>query len=431
MKSHFFVLLLSLTLSAAAADKPAPVSIEALVASTLANNPELKFYEAEILAAKAIHRVAGRPDNPQLSVDAGRMRVVNLSDTDPTRVSSIGVGYAVTLAQPVEWPGRLSLRKAIAERDIKLAELGLGQFRAILAGRVRSLGHALSMQQQNVTAADEVAQRFSLVRDVLVQRDPSGAAPVLEAHIIEAAAVGVQRRAGDATVLMQKTLLELNQLMGRRADTPLVVRRTNFELLPMPELPALLIQAADGNFDLRVRRAELEQQGLRVALAKNERRPTFTIGPTVQDQLPGGRQTLIGISVSVPLPLWKSGKENVDAAEARRIQAEAILNALMRDTERKITEAVIILNVQRGRLAEWKPESVKTFRESAAAADNHYRLGAVPVSSYLEMQDRYLQALEAVNATKLDALQAALDLEQLLGGDRPLVRTLADEPVKP
>ena len=40
-------------------------------------------------------------------------------------LGTVLAGYAVTLAQPVEWPGRLSLRKAIAERDIKLAELGL------------------------------------------------------------------------------------------------------------------------------------------------------------------------------------------------------------------------------------------------------------------------------------------------------------------
>lgn len=425
------VVLLLLCLPAHAEDKPVPKSIEHLVSMTLALNPELKYYEAEILAAQAAHRVAGKPDNPQLNTDFGRMRVVNLSDTDPSHTYNYGYGYAVTLAQPIEWPGRLGLRKAIANGDVKLAELGLARFRSFLAGRVRSLGYALAMQQQNAEAASEVAQRFGAVRDVLVQRDPGGAAPLLEMRIIEAATVGVQRRAGEAAVLMQKTLLELNQLMGRRADTPLVVKRADFELSKLPELNTLLAQAAQQNFDLRVRRTELEQQGLRVELAKNERRPTFTVGPTIQDQLPGGRQTLIGISVSVPLPIWKSGKENVEAAHARRIQAEAMLNAMMRDTERKITESLLILQVQRQQLGVLNPEGVQAFREAAAAADGHYRLGAVTVSSYLDMQDRYLQALEAINATKLDALYAALDLEQLLGSTQPLVRAQEEAAEKP
>ncbi len=429
MKRIFILILLCLP--ALAEDKSLPKSVEHLVSITLGLNPELKYYEAEILAAQAVHRAAGKPDNPELSATLGRMRVVNLSDTDPTHQTSIGVGYAVTLMQPIEWPGRLGLRKAIANGDVKLAELGLARFRSFLAGRVRTLGYSLAMQQQNAAAAAEVAQRFSAVRDVLVQRDPGGAAPLLEMRIIEAATVGVNRRAGEAAVLMQKTLLELNQLMGRRADTPLVVKHADYELSKLPELNALFAQAAEQNFDLRVRRSELEQQGLRVNLAKNERRPTFMVGPTIQDQLPGGRQQLVGLSVSIPLPIWKTGKENVEAANARRIQAEAMLNAMMRDTERKITEAVLILQVQQQQLGMLNPRSVQVFREAAASADSHYRLGAVTVSSYLDMQDRYLLALEAINATKLDALRAALDLEQLLGSTHPLVRTQDETAEKP
>lgn len=420
MKPRHFCLLLALSLAAMAADKPSPVSIDQLVTATLAANPELKFYEAEIQAAKAGRRVAGKLPNPELSLDVGRMRVAG-SDA-----AAEGLAYAATLAQPIEWPGRLGLRKAIANGDITLAELGLARFRSYLMARVRVLGFALSMQQQKAEAAAEVAERFTAVRDVLVQRDPAGITPLLETRIIEAAAVGVQRRAGEAAVAMQKTLLELNQLMGKRADSPLVVKREEFELVEMPSVASLLGQAAMQNFDLRVRRAELEQQGLKVALAKNERYPTFTVGPTINDQLPGERQTTVGIAVSVPLPFWNSGKANVEAAEARRTQAEAILNAALREMERKVTEAALIVQTQRQRLAGWKPESMQSFSEAAALADRHYRLGAVAVSNYLEMQDRYLEAVEAINETRLEVLQSALELEQLIGATKPFIKPLPE-----
>lgn len=420
MKPRLYCLLFSLCLPAIAADKSLPISIDRLVTTTLAANPELKFYEAEIQAAKAGRRVAGKLPNPELSFEVGRMRVAGSDAT------AEGLAYAATLAQPIEWPGRLGLRKAIANGDITLAELGLSRFRSYLAGRVRVLGFALSMQQQKAEAAAEVAERFTAVRDVLVQRDPAGITPLLETRIIEAAAVGVQRRAGDAAVAMQKTLLELNQLMGKRADSALVVKREEFELGELPTMASLLGQAAMQNFDLRVRRAELEQQGLKVALAKNERYPTFTVGPTINDQLPGERQTTIGIAVSVPLPFWNSGKANVEAAEARRVQAEAILNAALRETERKVTEATLIVQTQRQRLAGWKPESLQSFSEAAALADRHYRLGAVAVSNYLEMQDRYLEAVEAINETRLEVLQSALELEQLIGTTKPLVKPLPE-----
>jgi cobalt-zinc-cadmium efflux system outer membrane protein len=214
---------------------------------------------------------------------------------------------------------------------------------------------------------------------------------------------------------MQKALLELNQLMGRRADTPLIVRRTEFNPPAHADLDSLLELAAANNFELRIRRAEIEQQGIKVELAKNERYPTFTVGPQFSQERAGDRETVVGIGLSVPLPLWNSGKENVDIAEARRLQASATLNAALRDIQRQVTEAALILNTRRQRLEGWKPETLQALQESATLADQHYRLGAVPVSSYLEMQDRYLEALEAINENKLSAMQTALDLEQLTG----------------
>src|SRR5262245_29846677 len=57
------------------AEDPAPVSIRQLVAEIAANNPELKFYEAEIAAAKSAQRSAGALADPQLTLDAGHKRV--------------------------------------------------------------------------------------------------------------------------------------------------------------------------------------------------------------------------------------------------------------------------------------------------------------------------------------------------------------------
>jgi len=389
--------------------KPVPVTIEGLVTQALATNPELKFYKAEIAVAKAGRSTAGRPSNPELNLDLGHKRV---RDGD---ARSEGIAYSVALAQPIEWPGRLGLRKAIADRDIALAELGLEQFRYFLSNRVKLLGYSLATQQENAVSAAEVADRITSVKEVIVQREPGGVAPLLEAKILEASELTVQRKATEAAVEMQKALLELNQLMGRRADSPLEVKRTEFESAKSTPLAALLNQAAQTNYDLRVRRAELEQQGLKVALTQNERYPTFTVGPSVSHESAGERETVIGLSLSMPLPVWDNGRAAVSTSEARRMQAEASLQTTFREVEREITEAWLILETQRKRLDGWKPETLATFAEAAQLADRHYRLGAVPISTYIEMQDKYLEAVEAINATRLEILQASLALQQLIG----------------
>ena len=418
--SHRLYLSLCLLLSSLSAlsaeDKPAPVSIESLVSQTLAANPELQFYQAEVAVAKGGRANAGRLANPELSLEVGRKRVASGD------AAAAGLAFSASLAQPIEWAGRLGLRKAIANRDIALAELGVERFRAYLAARIRILAYSLATQQDIAAAADEVANRYTDLRDVMVQREPSGIAPMLEIKTIEAATVVAQAKAGSAAVAVQKALLEINQLMGRRADTPLVVARPSFVFAEMPAMESLLTQAAQNHYELRIRRAELEQQGFKVELAKNERYPTFTVGPFVSQEKAGDKETRAGLSVSVPLPFWNNGKANVDIAQARSAQAQATLNAAQREVEKQVVEAALLFKSQRARLTGWKAEVLPSFREAASLADRHYRLGAVPISSYVELQDKYLEATAAINEAQSQALEAALTLEQLTGSTNSLVK---------
>ena len=338
MRSISFLSLLFAALSAlsAADTKPAASSISELVSRTLAANPEIRFYEAEIATARATRSTAGRLSNPELSLEVGQNRV---SSADSR---SNGLAFSAALAQPIEWPGRLGLRRAIANRDIALAELGLERLRFHLASRVRVLAYTLAAHQEISGAANEVASRYASLREVMVQREPAGIAPQLEIVTIEAAALVAESRAAKAAVTVQKALLELNQLMGRRADTPLVVKRAAFDMKTAPSLDSLLGTAMRNHYDLRIRRAELEQQGFKVELAKNERYPTVTVGPFVQVQNTKNQedQTVAGIGISFPLPFWKSGKAEVTSAQARQVQAQATLSVAQREVERQVDDAI-------------------------------------------------------------------------------------------
>ena len=78
-------------------------------------------------------------------------------------------------------------------------------------------------------------------------------------------------------------------------------------------------------------------------------------------------------------------------------------------------------------MAKWRPDSVQHFKEAAELADRHYRLGAVPISTYVELQQQYLEAVESLLDTKREALAAATQLELLTGLPAPLAKTTAEE----
>lgn len=395
----------------ASATSSGAIPVDALVAEVVQSNPELEFYRAELAAAKAGQRQAGAWTNPELSGDIGSKRVWERHG--PTLGD--GVAWSVSVAQTFEFPGRISLRKAIANQQVELARIGLEHFEAALAARVRALAHALWAGQEKAAAAGEVAGRFQALLEVLVQREPAGVTPLLEMRIIEANAIALNRRASQATQEWKSALIELNQLRGRPADTPLTVSAQWSVPTNTPPLDALLDIARTRNFEVRLREAELAQQGFQVRLSRNERWPSVTVAPFYAAERADDEQRIVGVGVSVPLPLWTQNQGNIESAKARQLQAQAALDATLRQVERQMADHALALEALMNEMARWRADAQQQFREAAELADRHYRLGAVPVTTYVEMQTRYLDALESLLATRSEALEHARQLELLAG----------------
>jgi cobalt-zinc-cadmium efflux system outer membrane protein len=399
------------------------MSIELLVAEGLAKNPELNFYLSEIAAAKAGLRTAALWRNPELNGSIGHKTARERS----SGLSAEGVTWSVSVLQPFEWPGRIALRKAIANRDVELAELGYERFRVALAGRIRLLAYNVMAAQDKSAVAREVAERFRSLREVLLQRDPTGLTPLLETRVIEAAEVTLQRKASESEIAAKRAVLELNQLRGEKPETALAVSRTGLKFRASEPKAKLIALARTNNFELRVREVEIAQQGFKVALARNERFPTVSVGPTVTEERAFERERIIGVGVSLPLPLWNRNNSNIEAAQTRRLQAETSLLITERETERKVLEAAMTYEGRLSEMQKWRPDSVEHFREAAELADRHYRLGAVPVSTYVELQKQYLEAVESLLDTKRETLEAGQNLELLTGLTPSLVSAAQEE----
>lgn len=394
----------------------APVTPDALVAEIATANPELQFYRDEIAAARAGVRLAATRPPPELSLEAGRKRV-----RDTTGLSAEGTAWAVSVSQTFEWPGRLALRKSIANTDLALSELGLARFEAALRARARTLAFGLQAAAVRASAAREVADRYAALREVFLARDPAGLTPLLETRVIEAQELSLQRRATDAALALQSALVELNQLRGAAADAPIEVAPVTLKFSPAPDTGALLSAARENHFEFRVKKLELEQQGFAVQLARSERRPSFTVSPFLSQERAGDRETVAGLGLSLPLPVGDRPRAGADLAESRRRQAETALLVAERELEREVLTTAAAFTARQAETGRWSPASAEKFREAAGLADRHYRLGAVPLATYVELQNAYLDAVEALLDTESEALKAGLQLELLTGLDLKLV----------
>src|ERR1700720_1668412 len=133
-----------------------PRSIASLIEEAYQKNPNVHFYEQEIAAARGGRRIVGSRPNPDLSGQVGGKIYNSLGG----KYLGTGPVWTVSLTQTFEFPGRVTLRKAVADKEIALARIGLEQFRLSLRNRIEMLCYRLLAAQDRAAGGTEAAQRI-------------------------------------------------------------------------------------------------------------------------------------------------------------------------------------------------------------------------------------------------------------------------------
>ena len=384
------------------------VTIDYLVDDILVHNPELKLYENEIDAAKGERITAEKWENPQLSTSLGNQHKSGSSGDD-------GALLSIAMYQTFEWPGRRDLRKLIADKEIDLADLELKKFRSALTQEAQLVVFDLLSVQEKVSATKEVASRYEDLSNVLEKRDIPGVNPQLERRIILATALSLSREIVENEIELKKAQLRLNELRGEPLETTIRIKSSKLHLKNPPHFELLVEAASENNINVHMKQAELIRQNLKVDLAKNERNPAISVGPYLNNQRAGEQETQIGVSVSMPLFLWDNNEGHIASEQAHKEQAVNSVIVTQLKVEREIAESLEIYKLRLKEMQKADGLSIEEFKKAASLADEHYRLGAVPVTTYVELQKQYLEAVETTLGIKKDALKARQQLEQLTG----------------
>ena len=406
------LLVAGLALPAAASvdDRPA-TSIDRLVADIVDTNVERQFYGRELAAARLGRVAAGRLADPELITEFGEKTTTNTGGRD----LGPGPAFSISVVQPLEFNGRIALRRAIADRQIDLATLGYQQYRLTLAARARTLAYTLFTAAAKADAAVAVADRIDAVARVTVQRDIAGPSPLIAERILEAGALTARRQAETALAEYNSALYELNQLRGTPFTAHIRLVAPSQALPPLPPQAVLLERAQARNFEIRSLRAQLDQQGLRTTLARRSRVGTVSAGPYYRQETAGTTDRFAGIHVTVPLPLWNRQAGDVATEQARAAQAESALFAQVRTVERTLFDQAAVYRARTATLARQPAGGAARFREMADLAERSYRLGAVTATVYLDAQRQYLEATSALLDTRRDAVAAGLQIDVLTG----------------
>jgi cobalt-zinc-cadmium efflux system outer membrane protein len=400
---------------------PPPIAIEGLVIQALANNAELRAFEAQLAAAKGQQTQAGFFKNPEISTEIGAREVRDSENV----LQGNGTTFSIAVAQTFEFPGKGTLRKAIANKNIEIAQLGLEQFRLALVGQVRLLAYEYLAAVAETEAAESVYRQSNEIGSQFASQTGFGARQQIEIRLIQASLVELGVAIKEASLRREETRTKLNALLGRPQSMPLRIR--DMLLPPHNRLDAnqLVFAAQESNPLLKIRRRELERSARELSAARLDIAPDFAIGPFFSRDVAGDTEQNLGATISATVPLWDWNIGNIQSAKARRDAAEALRVKAERDTEAEILSRFNAYELTRRQLGMIPRGLLQNVREASTLASTQFRNGSINAQLYLDAQSAYLKALRTSQNAVLDAWRTLLDLNLLTGGS---VETKREKP---
>ncbi len=400
---------------------PLPNTIEGLMTQAFESNAELRAFEAELAAAKGQRTQAGFFKNPEISTEIGGREVRDSENV----LQGNGTTFSIAVTQTFEFPGKGTLRKAIANKNIEIAELGLEQFRRALAGQVRLLAYEHLAAVSEAEAAESVYRQSKELSSQLASQSGFGARQQIEIRLIQASLVELAGTIKEASLRREETRTKLNALLGLPQNMPLRIRDPL--LPPHNRLDAnqLVFAAREKNPLLKIRRRELERSARELTAARLDVAPDFAIGPFFSRDVAGDTEQNIGAAISATVPLWDWNIGNIQSARARRDAAEALRVKAERDAEGEVLSRLKAYELTLRQLGMIPSSLLQNVREASILADTQFRNGSISAQLYLDTQSAYLDVLRASQNAVLDAWRTLLDLNLLTGGN---VETKREKP---
>lgn len=390
-----------------------PNSIDALVSMALAHNAELKSFEAEVAAAKGQRTQAGFFKNPEVSFEFGGREVRDSENI----LQGNGTTLSVSVMQTFEFPGKGTLRKAIANKNIEIAELGLEQFRLSLAGQVRVLAYEHLAAVAEAQAAEAVYKQSNELASQLNSQANFGARLQIEIRLVQASLIELGEAIKDASLRREETRTQLISLLGRPQNQPLRISASLTPPTKRLDDTAMIFAAQSNNPLLKIRQKELERSARELTSTRLDIAPDFSIGPFFSRDVAGDTEQNIGGAISASVPIWDWNIGNIQSAKARSAMAEALRVKAERETEAQILSRLKAYELTRRQLGMIPSGLLQNIQEASTLADTQFRNGSIGAQLYLDAQSAYLDSLRISQKAMLDAWRTLLDLNLLTGGE--------------
>ena len=381
--------------------------LDTVIQLALERNPLMAEAQGVIDQSEGQQIAAGAYPNPSIYGQGGRGAL-----RDP----SLGVDlteYAVTVGQPLEWPGKRTARQRAADAGFAGAGAAFSEKRLNLMAEVRIAFDELLFAQRQAELAQQNLGIVEDVKRIVTTRVRLGEAPQFEAIKAQVEVLKANQVVTRARNTVRATRVALDTLtagaLGRTYAIKGDFRRVPGEL----QLEGLVASMLQTHPSLNRLARQVERADYTVDYERQARVPNVTVGGGYWREI--GREAVTA-NLTVPVPVWYQQKGEIASALGIRRQQEAELlrvrNELLRAVNLHYQDAQTTAELIR----VFEEGLLKQAEEALRIAQFSFRQGASSLLEVLDAQRVQRQILFDYTQARFDLSISLTRLERSIGG---------------
>jgi cobalt-zinc-cadmium efflux system outer membrane protein len=397
----------------AAAATPTRLSLEMATEILMARNPTLLRERQNIAAARGNLVTAQQRPNPEFQLSS---ESYPLFEPNPGPLIN-NSETILEVSQTIETGGKRGKRTAVATQDVRVSESSLRDVIRQLQLELKNRYFAVSLAKAQYDLAQQILSEYDKVVRVNEARYKQGEVSGFEFSRLQTERLRFFNDVIDSELQLKNSKAALLELLG--ADPGM----TDFDVTdtlssgPLsPSLQDLQHQALQTRADLNAQRQRVERGSREITLQKSLATPNITPAFGYKRTF---NQNTVAFGVNIPLPLFNRNQGGVAQASAQLEQQRYEQTRVELEVRRDVQQAFNSVQAQNQRVEALQNTYVPNAQRARDIAESSYRLGALELIGFLDVQRSYREALRSYNQSLFDQRAAVSLLEAAIGKDLP------------
>ena len=392
----------------AQAKDPMPTfDLNHIIDLALERNPMIASAQSVIAQNEGRRIEAGAYPNPTITV-----QTADAALRDPSTGRRMGE-RAMSLSQPLEWPGKRAARQDAAEAGFAGATVGLEESKLNLIAEVKTAFYDLLLAERTVDLLQQNLEIVQEVARIVKARVRSGEGPQFESVKADVEVLKAKQEMTKAKNAVRVKLVGLDTLTAGALGPRYKVQGDFRSIRDRLDPEQMATRDLSQHPTLQRQGKLVEQAEFTVSKERQSRMPDVTLFGGYAREV--GREAVIA-GMSVPTPLWYRQQGHIATALGTQRKEEAELIRARNDLTRAINQHAREAETAQDQILVYEEGLLKQAQEALRIAQLSFRQGASSLLEVLDAQRVQRQITVDYTQARFELSLALTRFERALGG---------------